>query len=79
MIITVEEWSKTSPANALHPMGTPKLSKVIDIDDLSDVGESAMPHFSVAQKGDLTRGAEDIFSWNLIANSSRQGRVSSGS
>ena len=44
-----------------------------------DVGETAMPHFSVAQKGELATAAENIFSGNLIANSSRQGIVSTGS
>ena len=44
-----------------------------------DVGETAMPHFSVAQKGELATVAENIFSGNLIANSSRQGIVSTGS
>ena len=44
-----------------------------------DVGETAMPHFSVAQKGELATAAENIFSGILIANSSRQGIVSTGS
>ena len=44
-----------------------------------DVGETAMPHFSVAQKGELATAADNIFSGILIANSSRQGIVSTGS
>ena len=44
-----------------------------------DVGETAIPHFNVARKGYLAREAEDIFSTYLIANSSRQGRVGTGS
>ena len=44
-----------------------------------DVGETAMPHFSVAQKGELATAAENIFSGILIANISRQGIVSTGS
>ena len=46
---------------------------------LIDVGETAMPKFSVAQKGDLNTAAEDIFSGNLIANRLRLGMVSTGS
>ena len=38
-----------------------------------------MPHFSFAQKSDLATTSEDIFRGNLIANSSRQGRMSTGS
>ena len=44
-----------------------------------DVGETAMPHFSVAHRDDLATAAENIFSGNLIAISSRQGIVSTGS
>ena len=44
-----------------------------------DVGEAAMPHFSVAHRDDLATAAENISSGNLIANSSRQGIVSTGS
>ena len=44
-----------------------------------DVGETSMPHFSVAHRDDLATAAENIFSGNLIANSSRQGIVSTGS
>ena len=44
-----------------------------------DVGETAMPHFSVAQKGELATAAENIFSENLIDKSSRQGKASIGS
>ena len=43
------------------------------------VGETAMPHFSVAQKTDLATAAENIFSGNLITNSSRRGIVSTES
>ena len=44
-----------------------------------DVGETAMPHFSVAQKGELATAAENIVSGILIANNLRQGIVSTGS
>ena len=44
-----------------------------------DVGETAMPRFSVAQKGELAIAAENIVSGILIANNSRQGIVSTGS
>ena len=44
-----------------------------------DVGETAMPHFSVAQKGELAIAAENIVSGILIANNLRQGIVSTGS
>ena len=33
--VTVQDSSKTSPANAIHPLGTPNFSNVIGIDDLS--------------------------------------------
>ena len=44
-----------------------------------DVGETAMPRFSVAQKSELAIAAENIVSGILIANNSRQGIVSTGS
>ena len=33
-IVTVQDWSKTSPANAVCPFRTPNFSNVIDIDIL---------------------------------------------
>ena len=44
-----------------------------------DTGETAMPHFDFAHKDDLATATENIFTGNLIANSSRQGIVSTGS
>ena len=44
-----------------------------------DAGETAMPHFNFAHRDDLATAAENIFSGNLIADSSRQGIVSTGS
>ena len=44
-----------------------------------DAGETAMPHFSVAQKSDLATTSEYNFRGHLIANSSRQSRMSTGS
>ena len=44
-----------------------------------DFWETAMPKFIVAQKGNLSTAAEDIFRGNLIANILRHGMVSTGS
>ena len=44
-----------------------------------DAGETAMPHFNFAHRDDLATAEENIFCGNFIANSSRQGIVSTGS
>ena len=44
-----------------------------------DVGELPMPHFNFAQKGDLATTAEISLQGNLIADSSRQGKISTAS
>ena len=46
---------------------------------LIDVGETSMPHFNFAQKGNPATATEDIRCENLIDNSSRQGITSIGS
>ena len=43
-----------------------------------DVGETAMAHFSVAQKSDLATTTEDVLRVKMTASSSRQGRKSTG-
>ena len=35
-IVTVQDWSKTSPANAIRPLETLDFSNVVDLDNLLD-------------------------------------------
>ena len=37
-----------------------------------EVGETTMPHFDFGHRGDFAKTSENIFSGNLIADSSRQ-------
>ena len=44
-IVTVQDWPKTSPANACCPLGTIDFSNIVDIDNLTVESSKKVLHF----------------------------------
>ena len=44
-ILTVQDWPKTSPANAYYPLGLIDFWNIVDIDNLLVENSKKFPHF----------------------------------